>query len=99
MSKPITPTEYAQLKVEEVPVFVYAAINNLLKTSPEVRGKIVIQLETLKEELSKYYINIAGVNIAINTALTQYQKAGWKVTRSVFDWDDPEPEVIYFEAN
>jgi hypothetical protein len=99
MSKPITPTEYKQLKVVQVPEFVYSAINHLLGTSPEVQGKIVVQLDALREELSKYYEIRDDMYIAINMALTQYQKAGWKVTRSVFDWDDPEPEVIYFEAN
>lgn len=98
-STPITPAEYKQLKVEEVPVFVYSSINKFLAVAKEVRGKLVIPLDQLREELDKYYTTHEHRDTGIELALQQYRKLGWGVTLSVFDWDDPDPEVIYFQAD
>lgn len=96
MTRPISPAELAKLKQEQVPELVYEAINNLLLDAKLIRGKLVVPLELLKEKISFLYDNKSDMEIVIHNALAQYSTAGWSVRRSVFDWDDPAPEVIYF---
>jgi len=95
--KPITPAEFKRLKLAQVPDFVYNAINGLLADAKEVGGKFVVPQELLKEELAKWYSDTKDIENVIDQALVLYKRVGWKIDKSVFDWDDPEPQVILFE--
>ena len=90
MIKPITPEQLKAQRVELVPEFVYGVINELLvRTEPSSGNKIVIKQEDLHGVLSKSFVSSTARDINVDRALREYVNSGWKVTKSVFDWDDP----------
>jgi len=96
MANPISPQEFLKIKRESVPDCVYGAINDLISNRNFVRNRVSVKLTDVEERVSVHFASSTDMNKAIAQALHEYKQLGWKVTKSVFDHDDPEPIQIHF---
>lgn len=97
MTKPITPDEFDTIKLTQVPESVYEAINTELSVSPVIAGEVNVHVENIKSRISELYTIKTDMDKDIDKAVVQYRKYGWNVRRSIFDWDDPSPDVLFFK--
>lgn len=96
MTKPITPRELDDIKLTQVPEFLYTAINSELSVSPVIGGEINVHLANLRAAVNDQYTNTKDMARDIDRAMIQYRKYGWSIRKSVIDWDDPSPEILFF---